>query len=108
MLQTSSYTVSLPANAQQPFLLAQGQTYPDAPRGTADPFAQGTRTFDTHGGSAPVSVDSQNNPIFSSTVYWVIAVLIIGLVALGYVLKRAPRPVPPPPGDAEGSRAHPL
>lgn len=90
------------------FLIAQSNDLPTPPRETADPNAMGTRTYDSQVGDHAVSVDNNGNAVFSSSIYLIFAVLVIGLVILGVVLKRAPQPRPNPPGDAEGSRAHPL
>ncbi|MEZ0368399.1 MAG: hypothetical protein ACAI44_04845 [Candidatus Sericytochromatia bacterium] len=67
------------------------QTYklPTPPRSSVDPQSDGLRTFDSHAGSKPVSVDDQGNYVYSGTVYLIVAVLLIGLVVLGVILKRA-------------------
>ena len=62
---------------------------PTPPRSSIDPRSPGLRTFDSHTGAKPVTVDNQGNYVYAPTIYGIFAILMICLVVMWVLLKRA-------------------
>lgn len=72
-------------------MMNESYKLPAPPRASVDHRAPGLRTFESHttGKPQPVTVDNQGNYVYAPTIYVIFAVLVIGLVVLWRVMKRA-------------------
>lgn len=66
------------------FLLVQAEP-------SLEPMPDGLRTFEgTSDNPAPVSVDSDGNPVYGGTIYLIFAIFAIGSLAVIFFFKRRP------------------
>ncbi|MGV3523111.1 MAG: hypothetical protein ACO1RX_02745 [Candidatus Sericytochromatia bacterium] len=67
-----------------PLILAQAEP-------SLEPMPDGLRTFEgTTDNPAPVSVDSEGNPVYGSTIYLIFAIFAIGSLVVIFFFRRRP------------------